>query len=74
MVQTINVLLAVNAINKSNTLTNSNLINELKNQWTEMKVQLLVKKERLLIGPVCYVNFTHSEQTDWKSSNVPSPG
>ena len=57
--QTVNILLAIDAITKSNSSTNGNLIEERKKPWTELKVQLLVKYERLHIGPVCYVNFTN---------------
>ena len=43
--------LAVDAVNKSNLLTNGNLISERK--------KLLVKNEWLLIWPVRYVDFTN---------------
>ena len=63
--QTVNVFFAVNAINKSNMSINGNLIYEQKKPWTELKVQLLVKNERLLIGSVHNVNFTKRLQTVW---------
>ena len=56
----------VNAVIKSNLLTNGNLINEQKIPWTDLKVQLLFKNERLLTGPVRYVNLTNLKQTDGK--------
>ena len=50
---------AVNANNKSNIIKNDNLIKERKKLWIELKVQLLVKNERLLIESVRYVNFAN---------------
>ena len=42
--QTINIFFAVDAVNKSNTLTKGTLINKQKKLRTELKVQILVKK------------------------------
>ena len=64
LTQTVNAFFAVNAVNKSNTLTNCYLINE--KTWTELQVQLLVKNELLLIGPFRYINFTNRTRTDLK--------
>ena len=47
-------IFAVNAVNKSNTLMN--FINKRENHKLNWKLKNL-KKERLLIGPVRYVNF-----------------
>ena len=58
-VQTVNVYFAVNAVNRSNTLMNSNFINEWGKPLTKLQVQLFVPTEQLLIGPVRYVNFTN---------------
>ena len=63
---TVNVFWAVNAVYKSNTLTNCKLINKREKQWTELKVQLFGKNEWLLIGPVRCNNFTNRKRTDLK--------
>ena len=55
-----NKIISVNAVNKFNLLTNDKLINERKKLRTELKVQLLVKKERLLNEPFHYVNLITS--------------
>ena len=47
------------AVNKFNTLTNGN---EWKKLRTKRKVHLLVKNERLLIGPVTLILLTLNEQ------------
>ena len=51
--QNVNVFFAINAVNKSNALTNR------KKTGTELKVQLLVKDELLLTRPVSYIKFTN---------------
>ena len=66
----VNVFFAVNAVNKFNMLMNGNLINERKKPRTELKFQLLVKNEQLLIGPVRYVkrertDKIHCHQLPW---------
>ena len=72
--QTVNVFYAVNAVNKSNTLKNCNLINERKKPWTELKVQLLVKKTNgYLLGlAITLILLTVNERFE-KRSNVPTP-
>ena len=52
-----NKFISVNAVNKLNFLTNDKLINERKKLRTELKVQLLVKHERLLNEPFRSVNL-----------------
>ena len=52
-----NEISSVDAINKFSLLTNDKLIKEQKKIKTELKVQLLVKNERLLNEPFRYVNL-----------------
>ena len=55
-----NCIFGVNAVNKSNTLTNGNLIYNRKKTWAELKGQFLGKNDRLRIVPVRYVNSNNS--------------
>ena len=50
--QTVKVFLAVNAANKSKTLTNGNLINETQKPWTELKVSYKYKTVTYWICPL----------------------
>ena len=68
----VNVIFAVNAVNISNTLTNGNLINKLKDHELNCKLSYLLKTNGY-IGPVRYVNFTNRYRTNEKRWNVPSP-
>ena len=64
---------AVNAFNKSNHLTDGNLINEWEKPWTELKVQLLVENEGYWLGlSVTLILLTVNEQMT-QMSNVASP-
>ena len=68
---TVNEFFAVNTVNKSNALTNGTLINERKQPWTKLNVQLLVKNE--IIGTsVTLILLTVNERIE-KRSNVSTP-
>ena len=54
-----NEIISVNAVNKFYLLTNDKLIIERKKLRAELKVQLLVKNERLLNEPFRYVNLIY---------------
>ena len=56
---TVKEIISVNPVSKFNLLANNKLINEQKKLRTELKVQLLVKNERLLNEPFRYVNSTN---------------
>ena len=65
---TVKEIISVNPVSKFNLLANNKLINEQKKLRTELKVQILVKNERLLNEP--FVTKEHSIGLFWTTHYI----